>query len=76
MLWKGRAWRKGESTKRLTIFAEKMKFAEFFQARGRLDVKKGEGFQRPLQSAEADSFPDGGSRECGLRIKRLFEKNA
>ena len=53
-----------------------MKFTEFFQARGRLDVKKGEGFQRPLQSAEADSFPDGGSRECGLRIKRLFEKNA
>ena len=52
MLWKGRAWRKGESTKGLTIFAEEMKFAEFFQARG-------EGLQRPLQSAVADSFPDG-----------------
>nr|DAO69452.1 MAG TPA: hypothetical protein [Caudoviricetes sp.] len=30
MLWMGRVWRKGERTKRLTIFAEKMKFAEFF----------------------------------------------
>ena len=30
--------------------------------------------QRPLQSAKADSFPDGGSQECGLSIKRLFEK--
>ncbi len=52
MLWKGRAWRKGESTKWLTIFAEEMKFAEIF-------FRQGEGLQRPLQSAEADSFPEG-----------------
>ena len=62
----GESVEEGEGTKWLTIFAEEMKFTEFFQARGRLDVKKGEGFQRPLQSAEADSFPDGGSRERGL----------
>lgn len=40
MLWKGRAWRKGESTKWLTIFAEEMKLTEFFQARGRHTKKK------------------------------------
>ena len=44
------------------------------QARGRLDVRKGEGMQRPLQSAEADSFPPRGSRDCGLVIKRLLKR--
>ena len=35
MLWKGRAWRKVESTKWLTIFAEEMKFTEFFSGKGK-----------------------------------------
>ena len=50
-----------------------------------------EGMQRPLSSAYADTFPEGeskdkaadarhfprrGKQERGLRIKRLFEKNA
>ena len=48
----GRAWRKGESTKWLTIFAEEMKFAEFFAGKGKAN-------KEPLQSAEADSFPEG-----------------
>ena len=58
MLWKGRAWRKGESTKWLTIFAGKRKFAEFF-------FRQGEGLERPLQSAEADSFPKGEAKNAG-----------
>ena len=57
--------RQGEGTKWLTIFAEEMKLTEFFQARGRLDVRKGEGMQRPLQSAEADSFPKGEAKNAG-----------
>ena len=36
-----------------------------FPPRGRLDVRKGEGLQRPLQSAEADSFPDGEAKNAG-----------
>ena len=44
-----------------------MKFTEFF-------FRQGEGSQRPLSSACADTFPEGESRECGLRIRRLFEK--
>ena len=35
MLWKGRAWRKVESTKWLTIFAEEMKLTEFFSGKGK-----------------------------------------
>ena len=41
--------RQGEGTKWLTIFAEEMKLTEFFQARGRLDVRKGEGMQRNIR---------------------------
>ena len=36
----------------------KMKFTEFF-------FRQGEGLQRPLQSAEADSFPEGESGNAG-----------
>jgi len=54
----------------LTIFAEKRKVAEFFSSKGKTCKEK----ERPLQSAEADSFPKRGSRECGLLIKRLFEE--
>ena len=43
---------RGEAAKRLTIFAEKNEGTEFF-------FRQGEDMQRPLQSAEADSFPDG-----------------
>ena len=70
MLWKGRAWRKGESTKRLTIFAEKRKVAEFFSSKGKTCKEK----ERPLQSAEADSFPKRGSQDRGLSIKRLLKR--
>ena len=35
-----------------TFLPKKMKFTEFF-------FRQGENVQRPLQSAEADSFPDG-----------------
>ncbi len=48
----------GEGTKWLTIFAEEMKFTEFF-------FRQGEGLQRPLQSAEADSFPEGEAKNAG-----------
>ena len=50
--------RQGEAAKRLIIFAEKMKFTEFF-------FRQGEDMQRPLQSAEADSFPDGEAGNAG-----------
>ena len=63
---KGRAWREGESTKGLTIFAEEMKFAEFFQARGRLAKSSSVGGSRQL--------PRRGSQERGLSIKRLFDE--
>ena len=43
--------------KRLTIFDEKMKAPNFF--------RQGEDMQRPLQSAEADSFPDGEAGNAG-----------
>jgi|GEM_PF-5483429 len=49
--------RQGEALKRLTIFAEKMKAPNFF--------RQGEDMQRPLQSAEADSFPDGEAGNAG-----------
>ena len=55
MLWKGREWRKGKGTKWLTIFAEEMKFTEFFSGKGKACKER----ERPLQSAEADSFPEG-----------------
>ena len=61
MLWMGRVWRKGESTKRLTIFAEKRKSTEFFSSKGGKACKEKE---RPLQSAEADSFPDGEAKNA------------
>ena len=61
MLWKGRAWRKVESTKWLTIFAGKRKFAEFFSGKGKACKERA----RPLQSAEADSFPDGEAGNAG-----------
>ena len=35
-----------------------MKFTEFF-------FRQGEGLQSPLQSAEADSFPDGEAKNAG-----------
>ena len=62
--------RQGEGTKWLTIFAEEMKFAEFFSGkRGRLAKTSSVGRSRQL--------PRRGSRERGLSIKRLFdEKNA
>ena len=44
-----------------------MKFTEFF-------FRQGEDMQRPLQSAEADSFPDGEAAKRGLSIKRLFDE--
>ena len=69
MLWKGRAWRKGESTKWLTIFAEEMKLTEFFQARGRHTKKK-----KTSSVGGSRQLPQRGSQERGLSIKRLFEK--
>ncbi len=57
----GESVEEGESTKWLTIFAEEMKFTEFF-------FRQGEGIQRkkrPLQSAEADSFPKGEAKNAG-----------
>ena len=54
----GESVEEGDSTKWLTIFAEKMKFAEFF-------FRQVEELQRPLQSAEADSFPKRGSKNVG-----------
>ena len=56
---------------RITLFAEKMKFAEFFSG-------KGEAFERgkiktyPLSSAYADTFPDGESKGYGEIKKSLF----
>ena len=58
MLWKGRAWRKVESTKRLTIFAEKMKFAEFFSDKGK-DCKDLFSRRKPTAS------PKGEARNAG-----------
>ena len=50
--------------KRLTIFAEKMKAPNFFQARGRHAKTSSVGRSRQL--------PRRGSPERGLVIKRLF----
>ena len=56
---------------RITLFAEKMKFAEFFSG-------KGEAFERgkiktyPLSSAYADTFPKGESKGYGEIKKSLF----
>ncbi len=50
--------RQGEAAKSLTIFAEKNEDTEFF-------FRQGEDMQRPLQSAEADSFPDGEAANAG-----------
>ena len=58
--------RQGEAVKRLTIFAEKMKAANFFQARGRHAKTSSVGRSRQL--------PRRGSRERGLSIKRLFDE--
>ena len=41
-----------------TFLPKKMKFTEFF-------FRQGEDMQRPLQSAEADSFPDGEAGNAG-----------
>ena len=54
MLWTGRAWRKGESTKWLTIFAEKMKFAEFFSGKGK-DCKDLFSRQKPTASPKGEA---------------------
>ena len=51
-------FRQGEAAKSLTIFAEKNEDTEFF-------FRQGEDMQRPLQSAEADSFPDGEAENAG-----------
>ena len=69
----------GEAAKRLTIFAEEnfvskilcrqgegTKWLTIFQARGRLAKTSSVGRSRQL--------PRRGSQECGLSIKRLFEK--
>ena len=72
----------GEGTKWLTIFAEKMKFTEFFSGKGKAckdlyrlltQTLSPKGKARIRQRMLA-TFPEGESRECGLRIKRLFEK--
>ena len=41
-----------------TFLPKKMKFTEFF-------FRQGEDMQRPLQSAEADIFPDGEAENAG-----------
>ena len=66
MLWMGRVWRKGERTKWLTIFAEKMKFAEFFSGKGK-ECKDLFSRQKPTAS------PTG---KPGMRVgvKRLFDE--
>ena len=43
---------KGKPQSGRAFLPKKMKFTEFF-------FRQGEGLERPLQSAEADSFPDG-----------------
>ena len=58
---------KGESTKRLTIFAEKRKFAEFFSGKGKACKDL---FSRQKPTASPTGKP--GKR---FDVKRLFEKN-
>ena len=48
-------FRQGEAAKRLTIFALLCAST----------MRQGEDMQRPLQSAEADSFPDGEAGNAG-----------
>ena len=56
---------------KITLFAEEMKFAEFFQARGEA-FERGKIKTYPLSSAYADTFPDGESKGYGEIKKSLF----
>ena len=69
---------RGEAAKRLTIFAEENFVSKILCRQGeaakRLTIfallcastmRQGEDMQRPLQSAEADSFPDGEAGNAG-----------
>ena len=49
---------RGEAAKRQTIFAEENFVSKIL-------CRQGEDMQRPLQSAEADSFPDGEAGNAG-----------